>query len=55
MASDKRERQRANRAVKTAAHTKVVRKQKSINLVKRAAIWAVVGVVLILLANFVWG
>ena len=55
MASDKRERQRANRAVKTEAQTKVVRKQKSINLVKRAAVWAVVGVLLILLANIVWG
>ncbi len=55
MASDKRERQRANRAVKTEAQTKVMRKQKSISLVKRAAIWAVVGVVLILLANIVWG
>lgn len=55
MASDKRERQRANRAVKTEAQTKVKRKQKSMDLVKRVAIWAVIGVILILLANIVWG
>lgn len=55
MASDKRERQRANRAVKTEAQTKVKRKQKTVELVKRLAIWGVVGVVLILLANIVWG
>lgn len=55
MASDKRERQRANRAVKDKAAGKVARKQKTIDILKRAAVWAVVGVALIILANAVWG
>jgi hypothetical protein len=55
MASDKRERQRQNRAVKQEAEGKVARKQKTIDLTKRVAIWVAVGVVLILLANVVWG
>lgn len=55
MPSEKRERQRQNRAVKQQAQSKVARKQKTIALAKRAVIWVVVGVVLIALANVVWG
>jgi hypothetical protein len=55
MASDKRERQRQNRAVKQAAQSKVARKEKAIAMVKRVGVWVVVGIVLIILANVVWG
>ncbi len=55
MASDKRERQRHNRAEKQEAENKVARKQKTLALAKRVAIWVVVGVLLITVASFVWG
>ena len=55
MASDKRERQRQNRAVKKEAESKVARKQKAISMTKRVAVWAVVGLGLIFAANIVWG
>jgi uncharacterized membrane protein len=55
MATDKRERQRQNRAVKQKAESKVARKQKTIDLTKRVAIWVVVGIVFIFAANVVWG
>jgi len=55
MATDKRERQRENRAAKRAADSKVERKQKTLNMAKRVGIWLVVGGVLLVLANIVWG
>lgn len=55
MASDKRERQRQNRAVKQAEENKVARKQKTIAMAKRIGIWVVVGIALLVLANIVWG
>ncbi len=55
MASDKRERQRQNRAVKQEAQSKVVRKQKTIATIKRIGIWVVIGVILLVLANVVFG
>jgi hypothetical protein len=55
MASDKRERQRQNRAVKQQAQSKVVRKEKTIATIRRIAIWVVIGVVLLVLANLVFG
>ncbi|MDJ0923400.1 MAG: hypothetical protein QNJ77_02465 [Acidimicrobiia bacterium] len=55
MASDKRERQRQNRAVKQAEQTKIARKQRAIALTKRIGVWVVVGVGLLVLANIVWG
>jgi hypothetical protein len=55
MASDKRERQRQNRAIKQQQQSKVARKQKVIATAKRVAIWVVVGIILIVLANLVWG
>ena len=55
MASDKRERQRQNRAVKEEEQSKVKRKQKTFATIKRVGVWIVVGVVLLGLANIVFG
>ena len=55
MASDKRERQRQNRAVKQTEQNKIARRQKMIATIRRIGIWIVVGLVLIVVANFVWG
>lgn len=55
MATDKRERQRLNRAAKLAVDSKAARKQKIFDTAKRAGIWLVVGVALLTLANIVWG
>jgi len=55
MATDKRERQRANRAVKQQAESKVARNQRIIALTKRFVWWAVALIVLIIAANVVWG
>jgi ABC-type Fe3+ transport system permease subunit len=55
MATDKRERQRQNRAVKQEERSKQQRRQKIIDLSKRIAIWAVVFFALLILANIVWG
>ena len=55
MASDKRERQRLNRAAKQVEVHKTVRKQKVLTTAKRVAVWVAVGVVFVLLANVVWG
>lgn len=55
MATDKRERQRQNKAVKQAELTKQRRREKVINTARRVAIWAVVFVVLLIVANIVWG
>lgn len=54
MATDKRDRQRQNRAVKQAAENKQKRRQKVIDLSKRVAIWAAVFFALLLIANLVW-
>ena len=55
MATDKRERQRLNRAAKQEEQSKTARKEKVIATAKRAAKWVVVGVTLLVLANIVWG
>ena len=55
MATDKRERQRQNRAVKQAEQAKIVRKQKVMATAKRVGVWLVVGVALLFLANIVCG
>ncbi len=55
MATDKRERQRQNRAEKQAEQSKIARKEKVIALVKRVGVWVVGGVGLLALANVVWG
>jgi thiosulfate reductase cytochrome b subunit len=54
MATDKRERQRQNRAVKQAAENKAKRRQKVFYSAKRVAIWGIVFVVLVIIANVVW-
>jgi cell division protein FtsL len=55
MATDKRERQRQNRAVKQEEQQKIARKEKAIARAKRVAIWIIVAVVFVILANIVWG
>lgn len=55
MATDKRERQRQNRAVKQEEQSKIARKEKMFALVKRVGVWIVVAVALLVLANVVWG
>jgi hypothetical protein len=55
MATDKRERQRANREAKQAAQRKVERRQSLFDRSKRIAIWVVLGIVLLFLANLVFG
>jgi len=55
MATSKRERQRANREAKLAAQHKVERKQAVLSRSKRIAIWVVIGVVLFVVANLVFG
>lgn len=55
MATDKRERQRLNRAAKQVEESKVARKTKIIDTARRLGKWIVLGVLLIVLANIVWG
>ncbi len=55
MATNKRERQRENRAVKQAEEKKQARRQAIINRVRRVAIWAVVLTALIIVSQLVWG
>jgi hypothetical protein len=55
MATDKRERQRANRAQKQAEEAAVVRKQKLIRRIRQGVTWFVVIAAVFLLANLVWG
>lgn len=55
MATDKRERQRQNRAEKQAAQAKIDRRQKVIATAKRVGVWVVVGIALLVLATIVWG
>lgn len=55
MATDKRERQRQNRASKQAELTKQLRKQKVLSTAKRVGIWVVVLIALFFVSNAVWG
>lgn len=55
MATSKRERQRANREAKLAAEKKVQRKQNLFQRSKRIAVWVAVGIVLLVIANLIWG
>ncbi|HEX9642886.1 MAG TPA: hypothetical protein VGC11_02655 [Acidimicrobiia bacterium] len=55
MATDKRERQRANRAVKEAVESKAARRQRWFRLAKRLLIWGVVVGGVIVLASLVFG
>ena len=55
MASDKRERQRQNRAVKQQEQNKIARKQKTIAMIRRVGLWIVFGVIFFVAASLVWG
>ncbi len=55
MASDKRERQRANRELKRAELKKTRRRENIITRGRRIAIWVVVGIVLFVAAQFFFG
>ena len=55
MATDKRERQRANRAERQAEEAAALRKQKLIRRARQVATWAVIIVLFFVLANAVWG
>ena len=55
MATDKRARQRANREAKLAEMQKAQKRQEMLSRVRRISIWVVVGIVLFVLANLVFG
>ena len=55
MATDKRERQRANREAKKAAEAKAKRRRDAFALAKRWALYGVLIVVIIVIANLVFG
>ncbi len=55
MATDKRERQRQNRAVKQAAQAKIDRRKKITATARRVGVWVITGIALLVLANIVWG
>lgn len=55
MATDKRARQRENRAVKQAERSKQKRREKVINTAKRVGIWVVVIFALLILSNLIFG
>lgn len=54
MATDKRDRQRANREAKQAELHKVERRQEMLSRAKRIGIWVAVGLVLFIIANLVF-
>ena len=55
MATDKRARQRANREAKQAEMQKAQRRQAMVGRAKRIGVWAIIGIVLFILANIVFG
>lgn len=55
MATNKRDRQRANRAEKQAAEAKAARRQKTFKLVRRIVIYGLLAAAVLLLANFFLG
>ncbi len=55
MATEKRDRQRANRAEKQAAEAKRQRRLHTFDLVKKWALWGVLIVAAVLIANFFLG
>lgn len=55
MATDKRDRQRANRSVKQQEQAKDQRRQKTFDLARRALIWTVILAVVFGAAWLVWG
>jgi len=55
MATDKRERQRANREARQEEEKKARRKRRFIDRSRRIAIWTVVILGLILISSWLWG
>jgi hypothetical protein len=55
MGTEKRDRQRANRAEKQAAESKVARRQKTLKLVRRIVIYGLLAAAVLLLANLFLG
>ena len=55
MGTEKRDRQRANRAEKKAAEAKVERRQKTMRLVRRVAIYGLIAAAVLVLANLFLG
>ena len=54
MATDKRSRQRENRAVKQAELSKQKRREKIINTAKRVGIWVIAIFALLILSNLIF-
>ena len=55
MATEKRERQRANRELKKAEEAAAAKKASRMDRVKRIALWIGLLVIMLLAANFVFG
>jgi hypothetical protein len=55
MATNKRDRQRANRAEKQAVEAKAARRQKTLKLVRRIVIYGLLAAAVLLLANLLLG
>ena len=55
MATNKRARQRANRATKMAAEVKQARRDKAFKRIRRFVIFGVIFALVLLLANQIWG
>ena len=55
MATEKRDRQRANRDVKRAVESKTTRRQTMFKRARQFAIWAVIIAAVLFLANVVFG
>ncbi len=54
MATDKRERQRANREQRKAEQAKLRRRRQLLNTIRRGAIWLVVVIIVVVLAALVF-
>lgn len=55
MATDKRARQRENRAAKQAEEAAIARKKRLIRRVRQVSVWTVIIIGTFVLANLVWG
>lgn len=55
MATEKRERQRANREERKAAEEKAAKKASTLDRAKKVALWIGLLIVMLVIANFVFG
>ncbi|MDH3500746.1 MAG: hypothetical protein OEM97_11520 [Acidimicrobiia bacterium] len=55
MGTDKRDRQRQNRAEKQAQEAAAARKARLKSRIRKGAIWVTIVAVVLVLANLVWG